>query len=191
MAIHRVLSEYVAADNKTAITPWHEEAPGGTTNTAALTAASAKANSSAQPATDATTGRFVFNDPYGVNRSSVHKIRFAIQDANNETGVARVWGWEQVGDTWAATHLLDVTVTAGAKTGFSGAPTAAPNATWFLCDAATIDADYTIGTAAVEGGVADGWCSIAFDAGGAPVIEVECSLNGETGAGIRVWHRGI
>lgn len=180
-------------DQDTRASDWIEADSAGTANNTALTASSAKAPTATKPATDAATGRFVFDlraqaGAAGSNAAELaravhYDLAFALQETEDETIGYRVWQWRPRGSTWIPRLLLAGVATAGARVGISGGDI---DETWFLADTITVTTDNTRGASAQVDADADGQAVLSFDADGSGLLEVELSRNGQTAAKGRV-----
>lgn len=156
-------------------------ASASTYNTALTTQAN-KAPSATKPETDESTGRYIFERP----GNAIHlQLGFAITDAEDETAVARVWGWKSCAGTWIPFQLLDLSMTAGARVGISGGTLTASD---YLADSITIATDSTRSSSAeVHNDAGDGVAYVTFDAMGYQIIEVQVSRASSSAASVRPW----
>ncbi len=163
----------------------------GTTNNTAITTPANKAPTTTDTMTTEADGRYFFQTIGGgtVGQPTMVGILFALQDANNETASAVVWGWTKHGGLWVPTRLCSIALTAGARVGIASADI---DNTWFFCDTNTVTDDssrdgsfheHTPGTDGI------GW--VSGDIGGHQLVEVEVTRNGGTAAAARCFYRWL
>lgn len=152
------------------------------------TAEGSKSASLTEPATNATSGRFVIPSFDDQDKPIHWAITFPTADAENETFSANVWGWtkiKKVGETdgeWIPNLLLSISGTAGATTGVSGGVL---GSTVRLPDTLAVDTDNTRGSSAEVGGgtsAGDGVLYVSFDSSGHQLIEVETGRDNSAAA---------
>lgn len=156
-------------------------------NSSALTAQSAKAPSATAPETSASTGRYIFGDEEVINQTLI-LLGFVLTDAANETASANVWSWQRcAGGLWVPKLLCTLAVTAGARTGISGAEIT--NSEYFA-DTITDSVDNTV-RGVNYWAASDGVALAEIDHMGGDLIEVEVSINSSTAASIKPIVRGF
>lgn len=163
-----------------------------TTNGNALSALGAYSHSVSRPVPDPTNGIFVFGpfDP-----TNAVEMKFFGTDANNETGLARVWGLKEFTNAgiagppieYVGTILLNLGLTLGnADLNVNSKALPGVVSGYKAVDTITLTNDYTRGGATVYGAGADAWPSLFFDRVGAPFLVVELSIAASTAAGLGV-----
>ena len=154
---------------------------GGTTNSSALTAMTAKLPTTTKPVDSISAGRKII-DPGSDNWLYVS---FIGGDANNEKGAYGIWGWRKLvapdpdkADLWIPFQLVRGAMTLSATpVGIAGS---AIDDTWYFADTITVTTDNTYstpGASVVTPADAIGW--MFFDFTGAHLIELEMTINGD------------
>jgi len=163
-----------------------------TTNGNALSALGAYSHMVNKPVPDPTNGVYIFGpfDP-----TNAVELKFFGTDANNETGLARVWSIKEKTNPaiagpvveYIGTILLNLALTLGdASLNVNSKAIPGVTANYKAVDTITLTNDYTRGGATVYGDGADAWPSLFFDRVGAPFLVVELSIASSTAAGLGV-----
>lgn len=159
-------------------------------NSSALTADSAKAATATKPedtAANITAGRFIFGNAEARNRVLVD-LAFVLTDAANETASAAVWSWEETeGGLWMPRLLCTLNITAGSRTGVSGAGITDSEYFADTIAAVTDNTPRAVNIVAASDGIA----SAEIDHRGGGLIEVEVSIDSKTATTVKPIIRGL
>ena len=155
------------------------------TNSSALTAESAKPPTGTKPATDESSGVYVFSSSEIVN-STLLNLAFLLTAADNVTATANVWGWHHTGGgTYIPKLLAVLSITAGARTGATGLDIADTD---YIADTITATTDHTVRTVKVWTAT-DGLSFVEIDHGDSDLIEVEVKV--DTATSVKPIARGM